>query len=791
MNPYQNPAEPIETRIDDLLARMELKEKIAQLHAIWLFLSEDGEHEIRSDRFTGKSDAESVNATLQSGLGQITRPLGTRAVEPRQGVRALNRLQKFLMEETRLGIPVISHEECLSGLMAQQATLFPSSLAYGATWNPELIRQVGAAIGAECLSVGARQGLSPVLDVARDARWGRTEETFGEDPYLTGVLATKYVQGLQGEDRQVLATLKHYVGHSFSEGGRNHAPVHVGWRELNDDFMLPFEMAVKLGNAGSVMPAYHDIDNEPLHASRHLLTEVLRKQWGFDGLIVADYIGVSLLHTHHGVAADWAEAAALAFNAGLDVELPGHECAPHLIEALERGLITIDTIDAAVRRVLREKFRLGLFETPYADEGQVSLQSPPVVDLALAVAEQAVTILDNDGILPLAPGRKIARIGPTANDPLALLGDYSFPAHLINHDMTEDTERVITPLAGFRALLGDDHVSFAQGCYILETRGSGNAVFPGDVEDSTSLELNSPLSTRLDLIDEAVACASAADLAMVCVGDLSGIFQTGTVGEGSDADSLELPGVQQQLLDAIVDTGKPVVVVLTSGRPYNLGGLEPRLAAQVMPFFGGEQGGLAIARVLTGATEPSGRLTVSVPRNVGATPYFYNHKFKSSGTPVARHFGSQYPFGHGLSYTRFDYSDLSLESDSVDIETGTIRLSVTVRNTGERSGTEVPQLYVRDRLASLVRPVKELKGFGRVSLQPGQAARVTFHLPVDMLNFTGRDGARIIEPGEFDLMVGASSADIRLSHLVTVTGSVRTLDRDWRMESSFDTQSVA
>ncbi len=596
------------------------------------------------------------------------------------------------------------------------------------------------------------------------------------------------MQGLQGEDRQVLATLKHYVGHSFSEGGRNHAPVHLGWRELNDDFMLPFEMAVKLGNAGSVMPTYHDIDNEPLHASHHLLTEVLRNQWGFDGLIVADYIGVSLLYSHHGVAADKAEAAALAFNAGLDVELPGDDCAVHVREALNRGLITVDTIDDIVRRVLRERFRLGLFEKPYADDSKVALQSKSAVDLARTVAEQAITILDNDGTLPLTRGKTIALIGPTANDPLAMLGDYSFPAHLINHDKTEDTDRIVTPLEAFRTVLGEDKVIHAQGCYIMETRGSGNPVFPGDVADNTNLTLESPLSTRLDLIDEAVAAANAADVAVVCVGDLSGIFQTGTVGEGSDADSLDLPGVQQQLLKAIVATGKPVVAVLTSGRPYNLGGLESTLAAQVMAFFGGEQGGTAIAHVLTGAVEPSGRLTLSVPRNAGACPYYYNHKFKSSGTPVARHFGSHYPFGHGHSYTHFEYSDLSLDADTVDIGAGTIFLSATIRNTGDRAGIEIPQLYIRDKLASMVRPVKELKGFGRVSLEPAQAARITFSLPVDMLNFTGYEGVRIVEPGDFELMLGASSSNIKLRTIARVSGTVRKLPRNWRMESQFTAQ---
>lgn len=784
MTPYRDASQPIEARVDDLLSRMTLDEKVAQLHALWLYLSEDGAHELRIDPFTGAGGSDAVGRLLEHGLGQITRPLGTASVDPADGVRALNALQKHLVERTRLGIPVLSHEECLSGLMARDATLFPSSLAYGATWNPELIERVGAAIGAEALSVGARQGLAPVLDVARDARWGRTEETFAEDPYLTGVLATRYVRGLQGDERQVLATLKHYVGHSFSEGGRNHAPVHLGWRELNDDFMLPFEMAVKLGNAGSVMPAYHDIDGEPVHASRRLLTEVLREQWGFDGLVVADYIGVSLLHRHHGVAADPVEAIALAINAGLDVELPGDDCASHLKAALDRGLITLDTVDAAVRRGLREKFRLGLFEQPYTEAAAVALRLPETLALAREVAAQAVTILDNDGVLPLAAGASIAVIGPTADDPLALLSDYSFPVHLIGHGSGVDTASIVTPLAALRDLFGHHRVRFAQGCHILEQRGSNHAVFPGDVDDNVGLDIRSSLSTRLDLIEEAVEAARAADVALVCVGDLSGIFQSGTVGEGSDVDSLDLPGVQQALLEAVVNTGTPVVCVLSSGRPYNLGGLEARLAAQVMTWFGGEQGGPALADVLAGAVEPSGRLTLSVPRSTGACPYFYNHKFKSCGTPVARHFGSNYPFGHGLSYTRFEYVDLHLQAASVPIDTGEVVLSLTVRNSGERAGFDVPQLYVRDRLAAMVRPVKELKGFARLYLDAGAATRLTFRVPVDMLCFTGPAGERIVEPGLFDLMVGASSNDIRLRGEVEVTGeAVRTLGRDWRMES--------
>ncbi|SCK15307.1 beta-glucosidase [Variovorax sp. HW608] len=784
--PYKDPSVPVSERVSDLLSRMTLEEKIAQMHAFWLILAESGEHRVRpGEAFIGASDPESVQRRLANGFGQITRPLGTRSVEAASGLRALNKLQRFLRNETRLGIPALSHEECLTGMMTRDGTLFPSPLGLSATWNPELVQKVGEQIGFECRELGCQQGLAPVLDVSRDVRWGRTEETFGEDPYLVGVLATRYVRGLQGPKRDLLATLKHYVGHSFSEGGRNHAPVHVGWRELNDIFLLPFEMAVKQANAGSVMPAYHDIDGEPVHASHHLLTEVLREQWGFDGLVVADYVGASLLYQHHGVAADATEAAALAFNAGLDIELPSDDCAQHLAQALERGLITMATIDRIVARVLTEKFRLGLFEKTFEDGATPpALRTPAAIATALEAARQSITVLDNRGaVLPLDPTAKprLAVIGPTAADPLAQLSGYSYPAHVVLHNQAEDTRHIVTPLQALQEVFGEERVRYARGCQIIEVRRKGAPVFPGDVTKE-AVRPASPLSHRTDEIADAVQAARAADVAIVCLGDLAGLFQTGTIGEGSDTDSLDLPGVQQELLQAVVDTGTPTVVVLTSGRPYNLGGLEERLAAYVMAFAGGQQAGNAIAQVLAGQAEPSGRLTVSVPLSAGAMPYSYNHKLKSGGTPIAFHFGSHYPFGHGMSYTNFEYRKLEVESASVPMD-GEIVLSFEVANTGSRRGVEVPQLYVRDRVASVVRPLSELKAFQRLELGSGEAARVTFRVPVDMLCFTGMSGQRVVEPGMFDLAVGASSADIRARAEIEVTGATRTLPRDWRMES--------
>src|ERR1700719_254695 len=412
--PYKDSQLPVADRVSDLLGRMTLPEKIAQMCSYWLILSPDGNHRIRTDPFCQTTTTDDLKSMLRCGVGQITRPLGTHPVNPKDGLRALNALQKFLVEETRLGIPAIAHEECLAGLMVKGATLFPSALNYGSTWNPDLIEAVGQEIRKEAKQVGCHQGLAPVLDVSRDVRWGRTEETMGEDPYLVGVLGTRFVKGLQGENREFLATLKHYVGHSFSEGARNHAPVHLGFKELNDIFLLPFEMAVKQANAGSVMPAYHDIDNEPCHASRFLLTEVLRDRWSFDGLVVADYAGINLLHTHHGVAMDQAEAAALALDAGLDIELPGYECAQQLPQAIDRGQISQEKINEIVARILTEKFRLGLFENPYADENRVSLQSDNARHLAKEVALQSVVLLENKGILPLDLQKqpKVAVIGP-------------------------------------------------------------------------------------------------------------------------------------------------------------------------------------------------------------------------------------------------------------------------------------------------------------------------------------------------------------------------------------------
>jgi beta-glucosidase len=768
-----------------LLSEMSITEKAAQLYSVWLKIEEDGTFVLRDAKegFIEQNRAD-PSKVLQNGIGQITRPLGARPIDATKCVRGLNRIQKYLVERTRLKIPALAHEECLPGLMAQGATLFPAAINYGSTWDEELLTRVAGVIGKELHSVGSRQGLAPVLDVSRDVRWGRTEETFGEDPYLVGCMGVAYVRGLQGEGRRVLATLKHFAGHAFSEGGRNHAPVRVGERELNDTFLLPFEMAVKLARAGSVMPAYHDIDGEPSSSSRRLLTELLRDRWGFDGLVVSDYEAIRLLFAHHGVARDEAEASALALNAGMDMELPGFTCfRTGVEEALARGILEIGAVDAAVTRVLVEKSRLGLFENSYADEGAIALNTAEHRRVAAEAAESSIVLLKNDGMLPLRDEGTTALIGPLADDRLALYGGYSFPVHMIRaqHLMDAHAPSALTLRHALEKRASAGEILFSKGCDIFTERMLEAPVFPGDV-DAEKGQKKSTISFDRSGFPEALAVAARADRIVIAVGDLSGLFLTGTVGEGSDASSLTLPGVQQELVDALLSLGKPTVIVLLNGRPYNLGEAFSRANAVVEAWLPGQEGAAAVAGILYGDINPGGRLTVSFPKSAGAMPYFYNHKMKSAGAPVHPDFGAVYPFGFGLSYTSFAYSDFRVKDRKVRID-GEIELSCTVQNTGRRQGAEVVQLYVRDIIASLVRPVKELKGFKRLPLEPGEKKRVSFILPVDMLGFTISGTTRVVEPGEIELMIGRSSADVLFRETIDVIGSPRELPPDWRMRT--------
>jgi beta-glucosidase len=753
---YRDPTLGVLERVADLLGRMTRDEKIAQLCGIWLTLDPGG-GEVAPYQGMFSQGGLDPEEKLRHGIGQLTRPLGSAPVAAADGARMVNELQRRMVEETRLGIPVLAHDECLTGYMTLGATSFPAPLNWGSTWHPELVAEVAAAIRDEMRSTGARQGLAPVADVIRDARWGRVEECIAEDPYLVGVMVSAYVRGLQGTDltEGVVATPKHFAGYAASEGGRNFAPAHVGPREMADVYLVPFEMAIKEAGARSVMNAYQDVDGEPAASSRHLLTEVLRERWGFDGTVVSDYYAVSFLHMLHHTASGPVDAAAAALRAGIDVELPNPDCYPELGRALDEGLLTDDDLDLAVERVLRTKFELGLFESPYVDPDAVELNRPEARALARQMAEESIVLLANDGVLPLGPTTAVAVIGPNADDPLALFGNYSYQRHVASHLPDAPTGRAATTLLdAFRERF--DHVTAARGCDVTGIDTSG--------------------------FDEAVTLAGEADVAVVVVGDTAGHFRQGTVGEGTDTDDLSLPGVQQQLVDAVVATSTPTVVVLVNGRPFALARLAEQAAAVVEAWFPGEEGAGAVADVVSGAVNPSGRTTVTFSRSAGAQPLFYNQKRLARGVPDSPHVEAVWPFGHGLSYTTFEYGDLTCTAEApVD---GTLTVTCTVTNRGTRAGTEVAQLYVRDDTASVTRPIKELKGFARVSLPPDGRATVTFTIPVDLLSFTGLDGRRIVEPGTGSVMVGASSADIRLQAPFELVGDVRVVGEDRALTSS-------
>jgi beta-xylosidase len=766
--PWRDPAIPAAARIAELLRRMTLEEKIAQLGSIWMGASGDGDGVAPMQDQFFSYDQPPFEELTKNGLGQLTRVFGTRPVAVATGMSALATLQDKVIATNRLGIPATAHEECLTGFAAWGATIFPTPLAWGAAFDPALVGEMAAAIGATMHAVGVHQGLAPVLDVTRDYRWGRTEETIGEDPYLVGAIGTEYVRGLQGAG--VHATLKHFVGYTASRAGRNMAPVSMGPREFADVMLVPFEMALRLGGARSVMPTYVDIDGVPASADPLLLTTLLRERLGFDGVVVSDYYAVSFLEMQHAVAADPGHAAVLALTAGLDVELPGTRCfGEPLLDLAASGEVPLEVIDRAVARVLRQKLDLGLLDPGWtAIPGQASgplddpaaqapdLDPPAQRDIARRLAEESVILLANSGaVLPLAETAKVAVVGPLADDPLAFFGCYSMPRHL-GHGGSDGPGggagvEVATLLAALRAE-GVAVTGYARGCDVRTPDESGFA--------------------------EAVSRARSADVVVAVVGDEAGLFGRGTSGEGCDTDELRLPGVQERLLHALADSGVPVIAVLVTGRPYAIGGVLGRLAAVVQAFFPGEEGGGAIAGVLSGRVNPSGKLPVEIPRDPGAQPSTYLRSRNA-----AKHSGSSvdptplFAFGHGLSYTTFEYADLALSAEEVATD-GAVEVSCTVRNTGQVAGDEVVQLYLGDPVASVVRPVRWLAGFARVALAPGEAARITFRAHADRTSFTSKDLTRIIEPGTITVYVGGCCDDLPLTGSFTLTGPIRTVGID-------------
>ena len=734
IHPWQDPALPAGVRADDLLARMTPQEKIAQLYGVWPGSNETPGGDMAPLQHALSEDVD-LTELLPHGLGQLTRPFGTSPVEPAEGVARLASLQERVRSANRFRLPALAHEECLTGFTAWQATIFPTPLAWGASFDPALVKETASAIGASMKSVGIHQGLAPVLDVVRDPRWGRTEESISEDPYLVATVGTAYVQGL--EEAGIVATLKHFAGYSASRGARNHAPASIGPRELADVILPPFEMALRDGGARSVMAAYNDIDGVPAHAHRQLLTELLRDDWQFTGTVVSDYFGVSFLETAHQLVDAPAGAAALALAAGVDVELPAVRC-------LGAGLLDEELLDRAALRVLTQKCELGLLDPdwapPAAPSAPVDLDPPHMRVLARQLAQESVVLLSNDGTLPLAPeARRIAVLGPLADDPAAMLGCYTFPRHvLLDHPEVPMGVAVPTLLEALRAELPD-----------------------------------------VEFVDD----PAAAELCVVAVGDRSGLFGRGTSGEGCDAADLELPDGQGALLDMALASETPVVLVVLSGRPYALGRWADRCAAVVQAFFPGEEGGPAVAGVLSGRVNPSGRLPVSVPRDPAGQPWTYlAPPLGQGGEASSLDPTPQFPFGHGLSYTTYDWQEPAVDADAFPTD-GETTLRLTVCNTGKRPGAEVVQLYLHDPVGKVARPVARLVGYARVPLEAGESAEVHFTFPADLAAYTGPDGNRIVEPGALELRLAASCAegDARYTVPVTLTGPERVVGRERRM----------
>jgi len=759
----------IKKRVSELLPQMTLQEKIRQLGGYWFY-------ELQTK---GQLDQEKMRVKLKDGVGQITRIAGSGNLTPLETAKTYNRIQKFLLEETRLGIPTINHEECCSGLMALESTVYPQPIGLASTFQPELAKKMTQQIRKQMLAIGARQGLAPVLDVGRDPRWGRIEETFGEDPLLVSQFGRAYIQGLQGDDpaEAVMATGKHFIGHAFSQGGLNCGPVHLGERDLWDVYMAPFQAAIRDAGLMSMMNAYPELDGEVVAASKCILTDLLRDTLGFDGVVVSDYEAVVMIHNYHKSSPTRKDAAVKALTAGIDVELPTFDCyMPGLQDALEAGEISLEAIDLSVTRHLTKKFELGLFENPYVDEGGVlaEFETPANRELAKQIAEQSLVLLKNDGVLPIKESvKKIALIGPNADNRRCMLGDYSYSAvlELMHQDppsgsgyegLTQaDIEKVPVVIPTVfeslkQALPTFMAVDYAKGCAISGEDKSGFA--------------------------EAIDLAKSADMAVVVLGHKSGLAYDCTTGEFRDSTDLGLPGVQAELLEAVLGTGKPVVLVLINGRPLSIPGFVEAANAVLEAWVPGEEGAGAIASALLGQLNPGGKLPVSIARSVGQVPVFYNHKPSGMRSNIYGDYVNEtvkplFPFGHGLSYTQFKYCNLELDKAHVGFDE-TLQISFDVKNIGSVAGDEVAQLYTSDEYAEFPRPVKELRGFARLHLLPGEKKHIRFDLPVNMLAYYGEGLKLVLEPGTVKVLVGSSSEDIRLQAVFEVSGENNQIVKD-------------
>lgn len=724
-----------------LLNQMTIEEKVAQLGSVAVDdLIENGEF--------SKEKAEKL---LKNGIGEITRVVGSGLyITPRQAGKIINEIQRFLLENTRTKIPAIVHEECLAGLMGPTATIFPIPLALASTWEPELIKKMAELIRKQALTIGIKQCLSPVLDLCRDPRWGRCEETYGEDPFLVSKMGEAYIMGLQGNN-ELIATAKHFVAHGSPEGGRNTAPVSVGTRELRNVYLYPFEVAVKRANVLAIMPAYHEIDGIPLHANHKLLTKVLRQEWGFNGLVVSDYMGIKMLNTVYKIAENCKEASVLSLTSGVTIEFPSLECFSELVEAVKSGEIPITFIDKAVERVLYVKQLVGLFDNPYVNVEKIPerLDDTESRRLARELALRSIILLKNqNNILPLSKQLKIAVVGPLADDPMGLLGDYHYPTHL--RKFKSDIE-IVSILDGIKRKA--QNVTYAKGSELT--------------------------TTNEKLLNEAVDVVKSAEVVIAVVGDMSCIFdiEKCTSGEGIDRADLNLPEAQLRLIDILSSLGKLIVLVVIAGRPMSLTPIIDKVSAVIWVWKPGEEGGNAVADVLFGDASPSGRLPVSLPRSVGQLPIYYYRKPSSLGKYIESSSEPLFPFGFGLTYSTVSYTNFKVLTPEVPIN-GEIKVSVELENQGKYEIDEVVQVYISREKSSIVMPTKELKSFKRVNLKPGEKKEVEITIPTEALALYNRDLKLVIEPGNYKVLLGKSSSEILYEGTVKISGRQTEIIRD-------------
>jgi beta-glucosidase len=745
---YRNRELPVEQRVADLLSRMTLEEKVAQLEGTWenrsYFANAPGTRFFVDEK--GNFEPDQAAVLLKDGIGEVSRPSENRG--PRDMAEFTNTVQRWLRDHTRLGIPALFHEECLHGHAALGGTAYPQAIALASTWDPQLVQNVFSAAAAEVRARGAQQCLAPVLDLARDPRWGRTEETYGEDPYLVSRIGVAAIEGFQGtlpfiDKQHVMATAKHFAVHGQPEGGTNVAPGNYSERVIREYFLKPFEVAVKEGRVQSVMASYNEIDGIPSHSNKHLLDGILRQQWRFNGIVVSDYFGVTELNTLHHVVENNEEAARVALNSGVDVELPFAASYGSLVQQVRQGQVAESTVDAAVARVLREKFLLGLFDDPFTDPAYAEKITNDTEhrQLALKAAREAITLLKNQGdLLPLDRSmyKKIAVIGPNAAD--VHLGGYS-----------NNPGRGISFLQGIKDKVGNSaEVLYAEGCRITETPPDWNA---------DKVVLGDPALNQKRIADAATV-AKKADVILLVLGENEQTSREAWAPEHQgDRDSLDLLGNQDDLARAMMALGKPVIVLLLHGRPNSINYIAEHVPAILDGWYLGQEGGTAVADVLFGDYNPAGRLPISVPRSVGQIPDYYYQKPSAKRDYLGSSTESLFPFGFGLSYTKFKYANLRLSPNTIG-PFGQTKVQVDVTNTGSRAGDEVVQLYIRDVVSSVTRPVKELRAFQRISIDPGQTKTVEFGLGPDELSFLNRDMRRVVEPGLFKVMVGGNSRDL-------------------------------